>query len=90
MVKMNQFSETSAASPTPRQAHSIAHSPRPELTPMTNVNVLDLQMNSQTAATLQQQQQQQQQPMALSRHSDDENKKHLRADSYDENDSIPW
>lgn len=89
---MNQFSEAST-SPTPRQAHSIAHSPRPELTPMTNVNVLDLQMNSQTATTLQQpqpQQQQQQQPMALSRHSDDENKKHLRADSYDENDSIPW
>lgn len=60
---------------------------------MTNVNVLDLQMNSQTATALQQQQQQQhhqQQPMALSRNSDDENKKNLRADSYDENDSIPW
>lgn len=58
---------------------------------MTNVNVLDLQMNSQTTALQQQQQhQQQQQPMALLRDPDDENKKNLRTDSYDENDSIGW
>lgn len=71
----------------PRQNHSIANSPsRPELTPMTNVNVLDLQMNSQATAL----EQQQQQPMALLRDPDDENKKNLRTDNYDENDSIAW
>lgn len=85
LEKIEIFSETST-SPNPRQTHPIANSPRPELTPMTNVNVLDLQMNSQTSTAIQQQQQ----PMALSRDSDDENKKNLRADSYDDNDSISW
>lgn len=50
---------------------------------MTNVNVLDLQMNPQSSSL-------QHQPSGLSRESDEDNKKHTRADSYEDNDSISW
>lgn len=73
----------SSASPNARQSYPIENSPRPELTPMTNVNVLDLQMNSQASNSLQQ-------SSAQSRDSDDGNKKNARADSYEENESISW
>lgn len=46
---------------------------------MTNVNVLDLQINSHASS---------QQPPALSRESDDETKKNPRSESYDDNESI--
>lgn len=49
---------------------------------MTNVNVLDLQMNSQPPTL--------QQPSGLSRDSDDDVKKNSRTENYDENDSIQW
>ncbi|XP_055323114.1 protein grainyhead isoform X2 [Sitodiplosis mosellana] len=70
----------SSASPASRQSHPAANSPRPELTTMTNVNVLDLQMNSHTSTL--------QQPTALSRDSDDETKKNPRSENYDDNESI--
>lgn len=73
----------SSESPNTRQSYAIENSPRPELTQMTNVNVLDLQMNSQSSTTLQQ-------SSAQTRNSDDENKKNARADSYEENESISW
>lgn len=72
----------SSESPNTRQSYAIENSPRPELTPMTNVNVLDLQMNSQSSTL--------QQSSAQTRNSDDENKKNARADSYEENESISW
>lgn len=49
---------------------------------MTNVNVLDLQMNAQPPVL--------QQSSAMSRGSDDETKKHSRADNYDDSESISW
>ncbi|XP_031620365.1 protein grainyhead isoform X6 [Contarinia nasturtii] len=70
----------SSASPSPRQIHPASNSPRPELTTMTNVNVLDLQMNSQPPTL--------QQPSGLSRESDDDTKKNSRTENYDENESI--
>lgn len=65
-----------------RQPHSVSNSPRPELTTMTNVNVLDLQMNSQPSTL--------QQSSALSRESSEAAKKHARSDNYDDNESISW
>lgn len=70
----------SSASPPARQSHQAANSPRPELTTMTNVNVLDLQMNSQPPSL--------QQSSGLSRESDEDTKKNSRSESYDDNDSI--
>lgn len=65
---------SSATSPAARHNHPAANSPRPELTTMTNVNVLDLQMNSH--------------PPSLSRDSDDETKKNSRSENYDDNEAI--
>lgn len=74
----------SSSSPSSRQSNPTPNSPRPELTTMTNVNVLDLQMNPQPTSL-------QHQPSGLSRESDEDNKKNLRvADNYDDNESISW
>lgn len=77
-----QFRWIFPGSPTPRQSHQAPNSPRPELTTMTNVNVLDLQMNSQPPSL--------QQPSGLACDSDDDTKKNVRAGNYDENESIQW
>lgn len=47
---------------------------------MTNVNVLDLQMNSHPPSL--------QQSSGLSRDSDDETKKNSRSENYDDNEAI--
>lgn len=73
------FAGTSV-SPASRQSHPVANSPRPELTTMTNVNVLDLQMNSHPSTL--------QQSSGLSRESDDEMKKNPRSENYDDNEAI--
>lgn len=50
---------------------------------MTNVNVLDLQMNAQPPAL-------QQSSAMSSRDSDDDTKKNSRADNYEDNESLSW
>lgn len=72
----------SSASPSSRQSHAAANSPRPELTTMTNVNVLDLQMNPQSSDL--------QQPSGISRDTDDDHKKSARSETYEDNESISW
>lgn len=71
----------SSASPSTRQSHAAANSPRPELTTMTNVNVLDLQMNAQPS-NLQQ--------SGLTRETDEDHKKSARSETYEDNESISW
>lgn len=72
----------SSSSPSTRQSHAAANSPRPELTTMTNVNVLDLQMNAQPSNL--------QQSSGLTRETDEDHKKSARSETYEDNESISW
>lgn len=71
--------KSSPSPPTHHQQHNhhSSNSPRPELTTMTNVNVLDLQMNAQPAAT-----------MIQHEREEDEVKKETRSETYEDNDAI--
>lgn len=78
-----QTKSASNSPPTSNNQHSnhtsntASNSPRPELTTMTNVNVLDLQMNGQSATA-----------MIQHDRDDDDEKKETRSESYDDNDAI--
>lgn len=81
MTSLNLVQNKTSPSHSNNHVHGASNSPRPELTTMTNVNVLDLQMNAQPAPL--------HSASVLSRNGDEaDHKKSSHIDNYDEDESM--